>query len=150
MPPGSWSAWIRRVAGSDATILGVDIEPCDGFPGTFLQQSVEDLDEQTVRAHLGGPADVVLSDMAPSTMGAKDVDHLRQVALAEAALAVAERVLAPGGSFVCKVFDGRDAPAFVSAVRTRFATCKRLKPKATRDSSREFFLVGLDFRGAAP
>jgi len=148
--PGSWSAWIRRQAGSDATILGVDLEEVEGFPGTFLQVSVDDLEPEQVRTLLGGPAHVVLSDMAPSTMGVKDVDHLRQIALAEAALAVAERVLAPGGAFVCKVFDGRDAPAFVAAVRARFETCKRLKPKATRDNSREFFVVGLGFLGPLP
>ena len=134
--------WVRGEAGMDAHLLGVDIEPCDGYPGTFLEMSVDDLTPELVAEHLGGPADVVLSDMAPRTTGAKDVDHLRQIALAETALAVAERVLAPGGIFVCKVFDGRDAPAFVQAVRARFETVRRHKPKATRKSSREFFIVG--------
>lgn len=146
--PGSWSLWLRAQAGVDAHLLGVDIEPCDGYPGTFLELSVDDLTPELVAEHLNGPADVVLSDMAPRTTGARDVDHLRQIALAEAALAVAERVLAPGGVFVCKVFDGRDAPAFVQAVRARFTTVKRHKPKATRKSSREFFIVGEGFRGA--
>lgn len=146
--PGSWSAWIRRQTGADARLLGVDVEPCDGYPGTFLLMSVEDLTPAQVRQALGGPADVVLSDMAPNTTGARDVDHLRQIALAEAALAVAEQVLTPGGAFVCKVFDGRDAPAFVQALRARFTTVRRHKPKAVRSNSREFFLVGLDFHGA--
>lgn len=146
--PGSWSSWIRRQAGADARLLGVDVEPCDGYPGTFLRMSVEDLTAAQVAEVLGGPADVVLSDMAPNTSGARDLDHLRQIALAEAALAVAERVLAPGGAFVCKVFDGRDAPAFVQAVRERFTTVRRHKPKAVRSNSREFFLVGTGFRGA--
>jgi 23S rRNA (uridine2552-2'-O)-methyltransferase len=148
--PGSWSAWIRRQAGVDARLLGVDIEECDGYPGTFLRMSVDELTAEQVELALGGAADVVLSDMAPNTSGARDLDHLRQIALAEAALAVAERVLAPGGAFVCKVFDGRDAPAFVQAVRLRFTSVRRHKPKAVRSNSREFFLVGLGFRGAPP
>ncbi|MCB9778287.1 MAG: RlmE family RNA methyltransferase [Alphaproteobacteria bacterium] len=146
--PGSWSVWIRRVAGADAALLGIDVEPCEGYPGTFLQLSVEDLTPDMVREHLGGPPDVVLSDMAPNTMGHKDTDHLRQIALAELALWLATQLLPPGGAFVCKVFDGRDAPAFVDAVRVHFDSVKRLKPKATRSNSREFFIIGTGFRGA--
>ncbi len=145
--PGSWSAYARRRCGPDAAILGVDIEPVDGFPGTFMQRSVEDLTPEGVVEVLGGPPQIVMSDMAPATMGNKGVDHLRQVALAEAALDVAVRLLPPGGAFVCKVFDGSDANAFVDAVRARFTKVKRVRPKATRKESREFFVVATGFRG---
>jgi len=144
--PGSWSAWLARRAGTGAVFLGIDREPCDNYVGTFLQCPIEDLSPATVAEHLGGPAQVVLCDMAPNTMGAKDVDHLRQIALAEAALALALLVLDPGGCFVCKVFDGRDAPAFVQSVRAHFATVRRHRPKATRSRSCEFFLVAEGFQ----
>ncbi|RMG84160.1 MAG: methyltransferase domain-containing protein [Candidatus Dadabacteria bacterium] len=150
--PGSWSAYARRRCGPDAAILGVDIEPVDGFPGIFLQQSVEDLSPDGVIELLEGPPQVVLSDMAPATMGNKGVDHLRQVALAEAALDVAGRLLAPGGSFVCKVFDGSDANAFVDAVRSRFTEVRRIRPfrgGQTRryNTVRSYWNAGLACRG---
>lgn len=148
--PGSWSAWVRQRGGAEARILGIDLEEVQGFPGTFLRMSVDDLTPERVRAELGGPPQVVLSDMAPSTSGARDLDHLRQVALAEAALAVATQVLVPGGAFVCKVFDGRDANAFVAATRAAFAEVRRVRPKATRRESREFFVVARGFRPPAP
>lgn len=147
--PGSWSAYVRQRGGAETRILGVDIEPVQGFPGEFLCISVDDLTPELVLQRLGGAPDVVLSDMAPSTMGNKDVDHLRQIALAEAALAVAVRLLPRGGSFVCKVFDGRDAVAFYESVRACFTEVKRVRPKATRKESREFFLVARGFRAPA-
>lgn len=145
--PGSWSAYARRRCGTDARILGVDLEPVDGFPGTFWRMSVDDLDLDAVVDELGGRPQVVMSDMAPATSGAKDVDHLRQIALAESALAVARSLLEPGGSFVCKVFDGSDAQAFYQDVQQSFAKVSRHKPKATRKESREFFVVGQGFKG---
>ncbi len=145
--PGSWSQWIRRKLGSEATLVGIDVETCQGYPGTFHQASIEEVDAALVAQLLGGAPGVVLSDMAPATSGARDLDHLRQIALAEAALALAVAVLPPGGAFVCKVFDGRDGPAFVEAVRAQFAQVRRHKPPATRSNSREFFLVGEGFVG---
>lgn len=145
--PGSWSEWIRLKRGSDVTLVGIDLEPCPGYPGTFVQASIETIEPAHVLALLGGAPSVVLSDMAPATSGARDLDHLRQVALAESALTLAAAVLPPGGAFVCKVFDGRDGPAFVEAVRACFVEVRRHKPPATRSNSREFFLVGEGFRG---
>lgn len=144
--PGSWSRYLRQRAGEGAVLIGVDINDVPGFPGTFLRQSVYDVDVEQLRDALGGCADLLVSDMAPSTTGARTTDHLRQVALAERALELTLALLCPGGAFVAKVFDGSDAPAFVERVRARFEEVRRVRPQATRTESREFFVVGRGFR----
>ena len=145
--PGSWSRYARSRIGPSGHLVGVDLKEVDGFPGTFLCEDLEGLTAQRLGELLGGKAHVVLSDMAPNTSGAKDLDHLRQISLAEAALDRACALLRPGGSFVVKVFDGRDAPAFTAQMRSAFEVVKRQRPDATKRQSREFFLVGLRFRG---
>jgi 23S rRNA (uridine2552-2'-O)-methyltransferase len=79
--------------------------------------------------------------MAPATTGDRFADHFRQIELATAALEIATNTLGPSGHFVAKVFDGQDAPAFIQECRTRFKQVRRLKPKATRGRSVEFFVV---------
>ena len=144
--PGSWSRYVVQVCGTEARLVGIDVNPADGYPGHFLLGSIEDIAPDTVRDALGGPADAVLCDIAPNTTGDRYGDHLRQIALAESALALAERLLRPGGAFVVKVFDGRDAPAFTDALRARFASVRRMKPKAVRPGSVEFYLVATGFK----
>lgn len=144
--PGSWSRYCVEVCGPNAVIVGVDINAPSGYPGTFLLGSIEDIPAERIHEALGGPADAVLSDMAPPTTGDRMGDHLRQVSLAETALDLATRVLRPGGSFVVKVFDGSDAPAFKKAVEARFGKVRRMKPSAVRPGSVEFYLVALDFK----
>lgn len=146
--PGSWGRYVARVCGPSARLVGVDINPPDGYAGLYLQGSIEDVSPQAITDALGGLADAVLSDMAPPTTGDRYGDHLRQVALAEAALALATAVLRPGGAFVVKVFDGRDAPAFTKMVAARFQSVRRMKPKAVRSESVEFYLVATGFKGA--
>lgn len=140
--PGSWSRYVARTA----RVVGVDINPSDAYPGTFVLGSVLDLDPEVVRAALGGPADAVISDMAPPTTGDRFGDHVRQVELARVALGWAVALLKPGGAFVVKVFEGEDAPGFVTDVRARFTTVKRMKPAAVRSESVEFYVIGLGFK----
>jgi len=102
-----------------------------------------------LRAALGGPADVVLSDMAADATGHAATDHLRTLALAEVALDFAGSVLKPGGAVVLKVLQGADEPALFEAIRRRFATARRIKPAASRGDSAELYLVGLGFEGSA-
>ena len=106
--------------------------------------SIEDLSESIVLDTLGGKPDLIISDMAPSTIGQRFTDHLRQISLAEMALALVNDILIPGGTFVVKVFDGQDAPAFVASMRSTFKRVKRYKPKATRGVLVEFFLIGFE------
>ncbi len=145
--PGSWSRYVAQVCGPECRLVGVDIQPVDGYPGTFLLGSIEEIPAERVRELLGGPADAVISDMAPSTTGDRMGDHLRQISLCEVALAFAEGLLRPGGAFVIKVFDGRDAPAFTQALRARFQAVRRMKPKAVRPESVEFYLVATGYKG---
>ena len=83
----------------------------------------------------------MLSDMAPLTTGNLLGDHVQQLELASLAADVADEILKPGGAFVCKVFDGEDAHAFVLRLRAAYSATKRVKPEAVRRSSREFFIV---------
>jgi 23S rRNA (uridine2552-2'-O)-methyltransferase len=141
--PGSWSRYAHEQIGFGGTLVGVDIQEVAGFPGLFLQTSIEDVLVDEMLGHLGGPADLVMSDMAPNTMGNKFTDHLRQIALIEAGRDLALSILKPGGNFVAKVFEGREAQSFVQSLRAEFKTVKRIKPKATRDRSVEFFVAGI-------
>ena len=142
--PGSWSAYAASICGK-RRLVGMDITALEDYPGTFLHGSILEIPTETVETALGGPADVVLSDMAPYTNGNRFSDHIRQLELARAAFDTACRMLRPGGAFVVKVFDGQEAQAFTLSVRRRFSTVKRLKPPATRNESVEFFLVATGF-----
>ena len=91
--------------------------------------------------------DVVLSDMAPSTSGSRFTDHMRSMDLCHRVLAVADEALRPGGSVVCKSFEGEDTPLLNEAFRIRFDEVRRLKPKGTRTESVEVFFIGKGFKG---
>lgn len=143
--PGSWSHYVTR-NNPKASIVGIDIKEVSSYPGTFYQSRIEDMDPQVVRADLGGVVDIVLSDMAPNTTGNRLADHVRQLELADKALDFAVLILRPGGRFVVKVFDGEDIQDYYMRVKKHFATVKRLRPKATRNTSVEFFMLGLDFQ----
>lgn len=143
--PGSWSEYVARK--SRGPLVGVDIQEVHGYPGTFLHGSITEIPPERLRAELGGPADLVLSDMAPHTTGARLTDHVRQLELADLAFEAAVALLKPGGHFVVKVFDGEDAHAYCQRVNRRFQRTRRVKPEATREHSVEFFLLGLDFQG---
>ncbi|MEE2750685.1 MAG: RlmE family RNA methyltransferase [Myxococcota bacterium] len=147
--PGSWSRFARECVGTNGSVLGVDLQEVGSFPGTFLCADIYTLSVSSMLEGLGGAADVLLSDMAPATMGNRYTDHVRQVQLAEQALVVAREIVSPGGAFVCKVFEGADAANFVQEVRLSFGTVKRLKPKATRGSSVEFFVVATQKKDGA-
>lgn len=135
--PGSWSKWLL---GRGVRVVGVDLK-APALPGTWIVDSVMDVEGAALREAAKGPIDLVVSDLAPNTTGQRLVDHVRQIALADRALTLAMEIGRPGSHFVCKVFDGEDAGAFVDRVRAAYADVKRLKPDATRGSSVEFFVV---------
>ena len=141
--PGSWSRYAHEQIGFGGTLVGIDIQEVAGFPGMFLQTSIEEVDVESMLGHLGGPADLVMSDMAPSTTGNRFTDHVRQIALIESGRDLALQLLKPGGNFVAKVFEGQDAQSFVASLRGEFKSVKRFKPKATRGRSVEFFVAGM-------
>ena len=101
---------------------------------------------ESLKALLGGPVDVVLSDMAPAATGHRGTDHIRIVALVEAAAALAVEVLAPGGTFVAKVWQGGTQAELLAGLKRRFRTVRHAKPAASRAESAEVYLVALDFQ----
>lgn len=138
--PGSWSQYALQVIGPSGHLVGVDLQ-APALPGTFLARSVFEVTAEELLLALGGPADVVLSDMAPNTTGVTFTDHVRQMELARCAVERADAVLAPGGTLFLKVFDGEEVPAFQSDLRKRYTKLDRYRPEAVRRNSREFFLL---------
>ncbi|HZT88204.1 MAG TPA: RlmE family RNA methyltransferase [Stellaceae bacterium] len=145
--PGGWTQVAVERAGP-GRVVGIDLAPTEPLPGAVLLQG--DLRDPAaaaaVAAALGGPADLVLSDMAAPATGHAATDHLRVVALAEAAFAFAEQVLAPGGAFVAKVFQGGAEAALLAALKQGFAELRHAKPAASRAESAETYVVAKGFR----
>ncbi|WP_174298201.1 RlmE family RNA methyltransferase [Sphingomonas bacterium] len=142
LAPGGWSQVVRRVVPA-ATVVGIDLLPVDPIDGvTILQLDfMADAAPGLLMAALGGPADLVLSDMAANTVGHPQTDALRTMALVEAAAAFAAEVLRPGGAFVAKAFAGGADHALVAGLKRQFATVKHAKPPASRKGSVEWYLV---------
>lgn len=145
--PGGWTqVAVKRGA---ASVLAVDLLPIEPVRGaTIIQGDFTDADmpERLTQA-LGGTADLVLSDMAPNTTGHAATDHLRIVALAEMAVDFAIRVLAPGGVFVAKVFQGGSEKQILDVLKQSFTTVRHAKPPASRKESSELYVVATGFRG---
>jgi 23S rRNA (uridine2552-2'-O)-methyltransferase len=146
--PGGWTQVAVERVGPAGTVVGVDILPAEPVAGaTMLQGDLTDpaVADQAIAA-LGGKADLVLSDMAPNTVGHAATDHLRIMALAEVAMDVALSVLAPGGGFVCKVFQGGSEREMLATLKRHFATVRHAKPPASRKESAETYVVATGFR----
>jgi 23S rRNA (uridine2552-2'-O)-methyltransferase len=146
--PGGWSQYVSEKLKGRARIVAVDILPMDGLPGVeFIQGDFREDDVcQLLLEQVGEEgADLVLSDMAPNISGTKAVDQPRSMYLVELALEMARRVLKPGGSFVCKVFQGEGFDAFVRDARNSFERVRVIKPEASRKGSREVYLVARNF-----
>ncbi|WP_407927944.1 RlmE family RNA methyltransferase [Belnapia arida] len=144
--PGGWTQVAAQKGG--ARIVALDLLPMDPLPGAIMLQGdfQDEAVEQAVLAALDGPADLVLSDMAPNTTGHNATDHLRIIALAELALDFALKVLAPGGSFVAKVFQGGTEKALLELLKRHFSSVKHGKPPASRKDSAELYVVATGFR----
>ncbi|MBB3174273.1 23S rRNA (uridine2552-2'-O)-methyltransferase [Endobacter medicaginis] len=145
--PGGWSqVAVKRGAGE---VVGVDLLPVDPVSGaTIIQGDFNDPDlPDRLRELLGGPADLVLSDMAPNTTGHAATDHLRIIALAELALHFATEILAEGGGFVAKVFQGGSERDMLVPMKQAFASVRHAKPPASRKESSELYVVATGFRG---
>jgi 23S rRNA (uridine2552-2'-O)-methyltransferase len=144
--PGSWLQFASRAVGPGGRLVGIDLTPVTiALPDhvTVITGDVADLEGHLTE--LGQTRfDVVLSDMAPATSGNRHVDEARSVGLCEAALYIADKTLVPGGSFVCKIFQGGDFKAFTDAVKQRFNRQAAFRPQSTRKASREVFVIGIE------
>jgi 23S rRNA (uridine2552-2'-O)-methyltransferase len=148
--PGGWSQVVRKKI-PQATVVGIDLLPTDPIEGvTILQMDfMDDAAPEQLRKALGGPADLVLSDMAANTVGHQQTDHLRTMALVEAGLEFAREVLCPGGSYVAKVLAGGADSQLVAEMKRSFATVKHAKPPASRKDSSEWYVVAQGFKDSA-
>ena len=146
--PGGWTQVVRKQV-PKAAVVGIDLLPTDPIDGaTILEMDflAEDAPER-LREALGGPADLVLSDMAANTVGHPQTDHLRTMGLVEAGLEFACEVLKPGGAYVAKVLAGGADNNLVAELKRRFTTVKHAKPPASRKGSSEWYVVAQGFKG---
>lgn len=149
--PGGWAqVAVERVKPRDGggQVIGIDLTPIDPIPGATVLEGdfmAEDAPDR-LRALMSGPVDVVLSDMAAPATGHPQTDHLRIMALAEAAHDFAEQVLAAGGTFVAKVLRGGTERALLDRLKRDFAKVRHIKPPASRADSAEIFVVATGFR----
>jgi 23S rRNA (uridine2552-2'-O)-methyltransferase len=155
--PGGWcqvtvkriNALGTRQGKKVGTILGVDLQEVESIPGAEIHvlDFMEDDADAKVKAWLNGPADVVMSDMAAASSGHKQTDHLRIIALCEAAAYFAFDVLTPGGTFVAKVLAGGAEGELQALLKQKFTKVMNMKPPASRSNSSEKFVVATGFRG---
>ena len=144
--PGGWLQVAAEEVGAGGTVIGVDLQRIDDFDAHDVETIRGDMTDERTRHYLReavgeGGADVVVSDMAPNMTGEYSLDHARSVHLARQAFDVAEELLAPGGDFVVKVFQGEDLDAFRDEVADGFEYVKTTSPPASRDASSEVYLV---------
>jgi 23S rRNA (uridine2552-2'-O)-methyltransferase len=152
--PGGWSqVAARRVGSADGKgrVVGIDLLEMGAIPGVDFMV-LDFLDPQApaiLKEKLGGLADVVLSDMAANTTGHRKTDHLKIMALVEAAAEFAVEILAPGGAFLAKVLQGGTEGALLAGLKRNFAVVRHVKPAASRSDSAELYVLATGFRGRA-
>jgi 23S rRNA (uridine2552-2'-O)-methyltransferase len=148
--PGGWSQVAAKRVGESGRVVAIDILEMDEIAGVDFAR-IDFLDPQApdkLKAMLGGPADVVLSDMAANATGHRRTDHLKVMALVEAAAEFACEVLKPGGAFLAKVIQGGTEGMLLAALKRDFASVKHVKPSASRSDSAELYVLATGFRGA--
>ncbi|MDB5641457.1 MAG: rRNA methyltransferase [Hyphomicrobiales bacterium] len=149
--PGGWSQVAIKKVGGKGRVIGIDLLDIDPIPGVefTVMDFLDDDAPDRLKATLGGLADGVLSDMAANTTGHKKTDHLRIVALAELAIHFATEVLAPGGFFMAKVFQGGTENELLDILKRGFKTVRHVKPEASRAGSAELYVLATGFKGRA-
>jgi 23S rRNA (uridine2552-2'-O)-methyltransferase len=149
--PGGWSQVAAQRVGAprEGRVVAIDPLAMDALPGVSFAQGdfLDPAAPEQLKAMLGGPADVVLSDMAANATGHRQTDHLKIMALVEAAADFAREVLAPRGTFLAKVLQGGTEGALLRLLKRDFVTVKHVKPAASRTDSAELYLLATGFRG---
>jgi 23S rRNA (uridine2552-2'-O)-methyltransferase len=147
--PGGWSQVAVKQVGAKGRVVAIDVLPMEPIGGVdFVQLDFLDpAAPQRLKSMLDGPADVVLSDMAANATGHARTDHLKIMALVEAAADFAREVLKPGGAFLAKVLQGGTEATLLASLKRDYATVKHLKPAASRTDSAELYLLATGFRG---
>ncbi|MCS7279116.1 MAG: RlmE family RNA methyltransferase [Thermodesulfobacteriaceae bacterium] len=147
--PGSWSKYTSQIIGEKGKVIGVDLEEIKvKLPNLFfLKRDVLELNPEEIKSLGIEKVDVILSDLAPKTMGDKWVDHLRSVELVEKVLELSLEVLKEGGHLVAKVFEGAQTPLLKKKMEKMFQKVKIFKPKSSRRESKEIFFIAQKFQG---
>jgi 23S rRNA (uridine2552-2'-O)-methyltransferase len=145
--PGGWVQAARKIVGSKGFVLGVDLKPIEPFPQSNVRTIIGDINEdetfEQILNMLPKKADVVISDASPNISGIWEVDHARQIDLAQKALEIALETLKPSGNFFVKVFQGDLLDDFIEKVERCYEIVKVIKPKASRAKSSEMFILGI-------
>ncbi|MDR2827058.1 MAG: RlmE family RNA methyltransferase [Candidatus Adiutrix intracellularis] len=147
--PGSWSRYAAEQVGGAGRVIGLDLNPVTQEkvwpPQVSLYQAdlLEGIPEAVIRA---GPFDLILSDLAPRTTGRREVDQARNLELCHQAWNLAEGLLKPGGHFLFKIFQSQEGNVFILALASSFTKIIRLKPKASRSTSSELFILARFFK----
>lgn len=150
--PGGWIKVARKIVGSKGFVLGVDLKPIEPFPQDNVRTIIGDINEpetlNEISNALPKKADVVVSDVSPNISGIWEVDHARQIDLAQQALKIALETLKPRGNFFVKVFQGDLLDDFIKKVKKHFEVVRIMKPKASRTKSSEIFILGMYLKEA--
>ena len=150
--PGGWVQAARKIVGSRGFVLGVDLKPVEPFPRSNVRTIIGDINEQEtleqILSMLPRKADVVISDASPNISGIWEVDHARQIDLAQQALKIALETLKPSGNFFVKVFEGDLLVDFINKVKRHFEVVRIIKPMASRAKSSEMFVLGMRLKKA--
>lgn len=143
--PGSWLLYAANLTGPTGRVVGIDLKPVTvDLPAhvrTYIGD-IESMDDELLQS-LGKGFNVVISDMAPTTTGNKQVDSSSSFNLSRSALSVAQHVLVSKGSFVCKIFHGEDFKQFTNSVKSVFDIQKQFRPQSSRKASKEIYIIGL-------
>jgi 23S rRNA (uridine2552-2'-O)-methyltransferase len=150
--PGGWLQVVAKIVGPSGKVIGVDLQPIDGFrePNITVVRGDISADEiqQKIKELLGAPAHCVISDLAPKLSGIRDADNARCLELNQTALRVAARLLQPGGNLLIKSFISNDLHAFTLELKKFFRVVERTRPEATRQASSEFYFCAKNFSPA--
>lgn len=142
--PGSWLMYAAKLVGDKGLVVGIDRKPVSvNVPSNTLILTGDILSlEKKLSVSINRKYNVVLSDMAPDTTGNKFVDNARSYDLCQAAFSIAKDMLVPGGSFVCKIFQGEEFKNYSDLIKANFNIQKIFKPQSSRKVSREIFIIG--------
>jgi 23S rRNA (uridine2552-2'-O)-methyltransferase len=150
--PGGWVQAARKIVGTKGFVLGVDLKPIEPFPQSNVRTIIGDINERETQEQiltmLPKKVDVVISDASPNISGIWEVDHARQIDLAQQALKIALETLRPHGSFLVKVFEGDLLSDFIMTVKGHFEVVRIIKPMASRAKSSEMFVLGMRLKKA--
>ena len=147
--PGGWTQVAVLKNKGEGQIVGMDLLPTEPIEGAILLQQdfTSDAAPEMIKELLHGAADVVMSDMAANTTGVQNIDHLRTLALVEMAYEFAKEILATGGIFIAKVFQGGTEQVLLNDMKKHFAKVSHYKPDASRQDSVEMYVVAQNFKG---